>query len=95
VNAVDAQLQLVSDSELTPSARLIAELRDADTSFFEFAMACAQGHKQYFADLAPLPVERQEEFAGEAADSICRQREIEASDAVSLEEYLERWFAPE
>lgn len=95
VNAVEAQLQLVSDSELTPSARLLAELRGADTSFFEFALACAQGHKQYFADLVPLPVERQEEFAGEAADSIRRQREIEASDAISLEEYLERWFALE
>jgi gamma-glutamylcysteine synthetase len=74
---------------------LIAELRDADTSFFEFAMACAQGHKHYFADLVPLSVERQEEFAGEAADSIRRQHEIEASDVVSLEEYLERWFATE
>jgi len=95
VNAVDAQLQVVSDSELTPSARLIAELRDGDTSFFEFAMACAKGHKKYFADLVPLSVQRQEEFAGEAADSIRRQREIETSDAISLEEYLERWFAPE
>lgn len=95
VNAVEAQLQLVSDSELTPSARLLAELRGADTSFFEFALACAQGHKQYFADLVPLPVERQAEFAGEAADSLRRQREIEASDDIGLEEYLERWFALE
>jgi len=95
VNAVDAQLQLVSDSELTPSARLLAELRGADVSFFEFALACSQGHKQYFADLVPLSVGRQKEFAAEAADSIRRQRKIEASDAISLEEYLERWFAPE
>ena len=92
VQAVDAQMQVVSDSEATPSARLLAELKDGSASFFEFAMACAVGHKQYFADLVALPAGRQEEFASEAAASILRQRDIEVADTISLEEYLERWF---
>ncbi|MFQ5982081.1 MAG: glutamate--cysteine ligase [Woeseiaceae bacterium] len=92
VHAVGAQLQLVTDSEFTPSARLLAELRQANASFFEFAMACADGHKQYFTELVQLSEDRQGEFANEAADSIRRQHQIEASDAISLDEYLDRWF---
>ena len=93
VQAVDAQMQVVSDSELTPSARLLTELREGGSSFFEFALACAAGHRQYFADLVALPAERQEEFASEAAESLRRQQDIEKADTISLEEYLERWFA--
>ncbi len=90
--SVDAQMHVVSDSESTPSARLLADLREGSTSFFEFALACAAGHKQYFADLVALSAERHEEFASEAAESLRRQQDIEMADTISLEEYLERWF---
>lgn len=92
VHAVDAQLRLISDSELTPSARILAELRDTGASFFEFAMACTLGHKQYFSDLAPLVTVRNKELSDESAESIRRQRKIETSDAVNFEEYLKQWF---
>jgi glutamate--cysteine ligase len=91
--AIQAQMQLVSNPELTPSARLLAELEEGQTSFFEFAMASAIGHKQYFVDLVPLTAERHDELDGEAAESLIRQREIEVSDSISLDKYLERWFA--
>jgi hypothetical protein len=56
-------------------------------------MACAVGHKQYFADLVALSTGRQQEFVSEADESLIRQREIEAADNISLDEYLERWFS--
>ena len=92
VQAVDAESSLVTDAKATPSARILAELQNEGASFFEFAMACANGHKQYFADLVALTAERQQEFDSEANESLRRQREIEAGDNISLEEYLERWF---
>ncbi len=95
VQAVDAQMRLVTDSDATPSARLLNELRQENTSFFEFALECSTGHKQYFAELAPLSAERQEDFAGEAAESLRRQQDIEQTDSINLEEYLERWFSTE
>jgi len=95
VQAVDAQSNLIADPESTPSARILAELNDGNVSFFEFALACASGHKQYFADLVPLAAERQQEFAVEAAASLNRQHDIEASDTISLEDYLDRWFGTE
>jgi len=92
VQAVDAQSNLIADAEATPSGRILADLKNEDASFFEFALNCASGHKQYFAELAPLPAERQQEFADEAAESLSRQQDIEAADSISLEEYLEQWF---
>jgi glutamate--cysteine ligase len=93
VHAVDSQLSLVAEPDLTPSGRILTELRSDDLSFFEFALACAEGHKQYFADLVPLAKKRGQEFTAEAADSLRRQKDIEASDSISLDEYLEEWFA--
>lgn len=90
--AVDAQSGLIADADATPSARLLAELRDGGVSFFEFALACAAGHKQYFGDLVALSAGRQQEFASEAAESLKRQREIEEADTISFDEYLEHWF---
>ena len=92
VQAVDAQANLIADAEATPSARILADLKNEDASFFEFALNSASGHKQYFAELAPLPAERQQEFADEATESQSRQQDIEAADSISLEEYLEQWF---
>lgn len=94
-NAVDLQMQSVKDPASTPSARVLFELDRGNMSFFEFGLACAVSHKEYFTDLVPLAKDRRREFSDEAADSIRRQEELEASDSLSLEEYLEQWFAAE
>jgi glutamate--cysteine ligase len=91
-SAVAEMAARVDDPDLTPSARLLHELRDAGDSFFEFALEVAQGHKKYFATIAPLPKERARELEEEARLSIERQRAIEAEDEISFEEYLARYF---
>ena len=83
----------IENPELTPSARLLLELREADTSFFEFALEVARGHKRYFANITPLPEERLRELEQEAETSILRQREIEDADDISFEDYLANYFA--
>ena len=91
--AVAAQAALAEDPDATPSARVLAELRDEKQAFFPYALDCAKRAKDYFAALAPLPAERQQLFADEAAESIERQREIEQADSVSFSEYLESYYA--
>ena len=91
-DAVEEMSARVEEPELTPSARLLQELRDADASFFEFALQVARGHKEYFGNIAPLPEERAQELEQEAIRSISRQREIEASDETSFEDYLAKYF---
>ena len=84
---------VVAEPELTPSARILGELRSADCSFFEFAMSVARGHRDYFASIEPLSAERNELLAREASESLQRQAEIEASDTISLDEYLQGYFS--
>jgi glutamate--cysteine ligase len=83
----------VADAERTPSARLLAELREADCSFFEFALETAKHHRNYFQQIAPMPAERKKVLEDEAADSLSRQASIEAADDISLDDYLARYFA--
>ena len=92
-DAAGLMLAQVEDPETTPSARVIQELRDAGCSFFEFALTTARRHKDYFASLTPMPVERVRELEREASESIERQREIEATDEISFEQYLANYFS--
>ncbi|MGI9261800.1 MAG: glutamate--cysteine ligase [Woeseiaceae bacterium] len=93
VQAVDAQLALVDDAELTPSARVIQDMRDNGTGFYHFAMEQARGHKAYFQSLASLEAERLQVYTNEAADSIEKQKQIEQSDEISFDEYLEKYYS--
>ena len=65
------------------------------TGFYHFAMSCARGHKDYFAALEPLPEDRLHLYEDEATQSIQRQRDIEAADDISLEDYLAKYFSAE
>ena len=91
--AVAAQQAKLDDAGATPSARLLQELEGTDGGFFEFAMRTARSHRDYFRALAPGNPERREQLETEARDSVKRQREIEASDSLTFDEYLESYFA--
>ena len=52
----------------------------------------ARCHRDYFGSIAPLRNPQAKLLADEAADSIRRQRQIEAADTISLDEYLQRYF---
>jgi len=84
---------VVQDPDATPSARILNELREADCSFFEFALALARCHRNYFGSIAPLSDERNALLETEARESMQRQAEIEASDSISLDEYLAGYFS--
>ena len=91
--AVDAQAEVVKEPEATPSARILDELRQTKTAFYHFAMASAQGHKEYFAEIEPLAGDRLRVYEDEARESIKRQQDIEKSDEISFEEYLANYYS--
>jgi len=90
--AVRAQAALVADPDSTPSARILAEMRDQATGFFYYALAASKGHRDYFADLAPMQPERLEALRLEASESLERQARIEAADDAGFDEFLENYF---
>jgi glutamate--cysteine ligase len=90
--ALAAQAAKVADVALTPSARLLSELAQGE-SFFELALRMSAAHKRYFLDLYPPNEERLRELAQEADESHRAQRQIEAADRGTFDEYLARYFA--
>lgn len=91
--AANLMRELVSDPEQTPSARMLSELRTASCSFFDFALSVSEGHRDYFASIESPAPERLQGLESEVAESIQRQRDIEAGDQISLDEYLDAYFA--
>lgn len=78
--------------ELTPSARMLAEMRTNGESFFEFAQRTSEKHRAHFLGLG-LDVERQALFERLSRESRARQEELEEKDDVGFDEFLERYFA--
>jgi glutamate--cysteine ligase len=93
VQAVDAQSVLIEQPEDTPSARILEEMRLDGTGFFHFAMKCALGHKEYFSDLVQLTEDRLRLYENEVVESVERNRNIEAADEISFDEYLEKYYS--
>ncbi|HXH04409.1 MAG TPA: glutamate--cysteine ligase [Candidatus Competibacteraceae bacterium] len=89
--ALEQARAALRDPALTPSARVLAEMRERDETFFQFARRWSLAHQAHFTDLGPDP-ERTPFFVDAAAESIERQRRMEASDRMSFDEYLQHYF---
>ena len=92
-DALAQQHAAVRDSELTPSARLLAELSDTGLGFADYGLETAQRYSEYFANLAADLNQHRALFAREASESVARQLEIERSDEISLDEYIARYYS--
>jgi glutamate--cysteine ligase len=90
--AVGVAQGIVDDPDKTLSARIVSELEQSGSSFFEFALGMANCHHEYFASIAPLRAVNEKNLADEVAASVARQADIEAADDISLDDYLQRYF---
>ncbi|MBA3562630.1 MAG: glutamate--cysteine ligase [Gammaproteobacteria bacterium] len=91
--ALEAQQRAVEDPELTPSARILAGMRETGLSFFPFALQMSEAHKAYFLALGSVWEGRRAIFSDAAENSLAEQRALEAADDIGFEEYLRRYFA--
>ena len=90
--SLSLQKSRLQDADLTPSARMLAEMREKGEGFFHFAQRMSKQHRHYF-NQQTASSEDQQLLAQEAKDSWRRQHEIEASDTLSFDEFLESYFA--
>jgi glutamate--cysteine ligase len=93
LTALEVQEEKIRDVALTPAARSLHEMRTNQESFFNFALRMSKVHQSYFKELLSPNSSRLDEFAAEAAESIEQQARIEASDRITFDEYLARYFA--
>lgn len=90
-NALLQQREKVADPDRTPSARVLREMREQEIPFFRLAMNYSQQWAEHFESRQlAAPVEKK--FAEEAARSLAAQADIEASDEISFEQYLENFY---
>ncbi len=89
---LDAREAVIADPERTPSARLMAELRESRASFEEYALNLSRQHAARLRQ-RPLSPELAARFAREAERSWEEQRRIEANDKLSFDEFLHAYFA--
>jgi len=75
--ALQAQRDKLLDVEKTPSARVLAALRDSGLSFADFALRMSRQHQAGFAG-APLSDTQSADFAASVQASLDEQRALEA-----------------
>ncbi|MFK8069096.1 MAG: glutamate--cysteine ligase [Gammaproteobacteria bacterium] len=90
-DALQAQIKKVSDNDLLPSARVIAEMHENDQSFFDFAMKKSEQHRDYFFNLSvdQKQFSQMEEMAEQSHNE---QQAIEATEQLPFEQFLENYF---
>jgi glutamate--cysteine ligase len=71
---LEQQRAKIDDVERTPSARLLADMRQSGESFFQLAQSMSKMHKDYFLGLYPPNERRLAEFAAAAQESHEAQR---------------------
>jgi len=90
--SLQEQVAKVADPELTPSARILREMREKDLPFFRLAMSYSERWGDYFRN-RPLPPDIQTAFEQETRRSLSAQAEIERADNISFEQYLDNFFS--
>ncbi len=91
-DALAIQRAKLEDAERTPSARMLALMRQQEMPYFRFAMNQAISHKGYFEE-HPLLDGPLDAFVARARQSHERQAEIEAADTAEFDTYLEQYLA--
>ncbi|BFM09583.1 glutamate--cysteine ligase [Halioxenophilus aromaticivorans] len=90
-NALQRFTQYLHDPSLTPSGRLLNDMREQNVGFFELVDSLAQQHARHFADL-PVDEQEFEAFKTAAVTSLQKQEQIEEQDNASFEEYLQHYY---
>jgi glutamate--cysteine ligase len=90
--AVHKQIEAVREPDRTPSARMLAEMRDTHEGFYDFARRMSQRHHNYFLGL-PADGERFRVLEESVRRSLDEQRRLEESDDIPFNEFLRRYFA--
>lgn len=90
--ALQAQRKLVEDSDLTPSARILAGMRAAKQPFAPFADKLSQQHAENFTN-QKLNAAETLKFDQMATESHKKQAEIESNDNLEFDAFLNKYFS--
>jgi len=91
--ALDSQLAAAQQSELTPSARLLDEIKGFDGPFAAYGLDVATRYRDYFLDIGAEFNPHIDKLKDEATQSLQRQKDIESSAEIPFDEFLATYYA--
>ena len=91
-DAIDEQINKVRAPELTPSAKMLDEMRDRGEGFYQFAQRLSVQHHRYFQERRLLS-ERVAELDARVARSLAEQDALEAAPQQDFDRFLADYFA--
>lgn len=90
--ALKQQQATIDDSGLTPSARVLQDMQDNQECFFEFANRISKQHEKQLRNNT-LTEKDIIFFENHVRQSVEKQRQIEASDTISFDQFLHNYFS--
>ncbi|WP_191579238.1 MULTISPECIES: glutamate--cysteine ligase [Achromobacter] len=91
-DALAAQRAKLDQPDTTPSARLLAELKDSGLSFHDYSLALSRKHADALR-AQPLPADVATAYQQAAAQSAAEQLRLEQSDTEDFDTYVSRYHA--
>ncbi len=91
-DSLAAVMDAIQYPENTPSARVLAEMREHKESFQAYTLRISQQHAEQFRTRR-LECEKAVEYSLEAGKSLAGQRQAEESDGLSFEDFLGQYFS--
>lgn len=82
----------VTDPDTTPSAKILSEMREKKEGFYHFSLRKSEEYLTYFKGLKLSPGQEQY-FRKLSNDSLLKQQQLELSDDVSFDEFLNDYFS--
>ncbi len=89
---LDAQMEKVRDPDVTPSARMLAEMKARGETFQQFARRLSHQHAREALNHF-VPPEREREWDTLAGESLRQQQAMEASDEMDFDVFLAAYLA--
>lgn len=91
-HALQEQRRLIENPDLTPSARILAEMRASNQPFASYANNISRTHAESFTTTTLNSTET-EKFNQMTADSLTQQTKIENSDTLEFDDFLQKYFS--
>lgn len=90
--SLNKQMERISHPDMTPSARMLDDMRQDSESFHRFAERMSREHFHHYKNLQ-LSAEQEQFYKDEARQSILKQAAIEEADNISFKEYLAEYLS--
>ena len=91
-SALQQQFALITNADLTPSARILTEMKTHQQSFANFSLNISKAYQRR-AQQKKLSAMKRQHFEQLAKNSHDKQKQLEQADKVSFDQFLSQYFA--